>query len=109
MGRIKNPFNDKRVLSLTYMATGPEEKIYPNTLVQIIKTGSSPVIIVPFDSTYVYPVHVKLTKEIGPLNVGVNDIIIKPFEKTKSAFRLIGFSITNGKEKTSDVFNENMV
>jgi hypothetical protein len=107
--QITNPFNDKRVLSLTYMATGPEEKIYPNTLVQIIKTGSPPVIITPFDSNYVYPVHIQLTKEIGPINVGVNDVIIKPFERTASTFRLIGFSITNGKEKTTDVFDENIM
>lgn len=107
--RITNPFNEKRLLSLTYMATGPEEKIYPKTLVQIIKTGAPPVIIVPFESDYVYPVHIQLTKEIGLLNVGVNDVIIRPFEKTESPFRLVGFSITNGKEKTSELFNENII
>jgi len=107
--KITNPFNGTRQLSLTYMATGPVQKIYPDTLVQIINSGSSPMVIVPFDTYYSYPVHIQLTKKIGPLKPGENDVIIKTLEKSECFFRLIGFTITNGENKASDMFDKNIL
>jgi len=103
MAKVWNTFDGPRQLAFTYMATGPIKRIYPKVYVKI--AGSEPVIIDPFDTYYDYPVHIQLTKEVGLLKPGVNDIVIRTLEKTESPFRLIGFTITNGEDTASRMFS----
>jgi len=104
--RIYNRFSGLRQLAFTYMATGPVERRYPMVNVSLQFSPNS-VTIDPFDTFYDYPVHIQLTTVVAELQPGPNIVIMDVLENTAAPFRLIGYTITNGEDKLSRLFEKN--
>ena len=126
---ITNPFQDQRIIYLTYMATdgvGISNKIYPRTKVQIAVNNddehdeqhtSSSIVLDPYVADenghhrkHVVPSidtdqrqHMTRTSAIGmiPPGGGPTKMTFNPMENTVSNFRLVGISLLPTSYKTS--------
>lgn len=117
---IPNPFSESRELIISYMATGPETRIYPITEIQLYNLESgyiSPTIYInPLCKDYPHDVHVVQSKVITLIPPGNNKLLIQPIrdennmirntnKKSIPFFRIVAISITDGNLLPSKNFH----
>jgi hypothetical protein len=92
---LHNPFQEPRMVYLTYMTTSPASqpyKVYPKTTVQI--NGKPTVSLNPYHEDHSEHGHVTRTTAIGMVEPGTTSTIhLSSLETTLTAFRVVGVSI----------------
>jgi len=104
---VNNPFHNPRNLVLTYMAMGPTFTIYPKTLVSIAPNSNTsthypsqhtPIVVHPLTNGHLHFVHIALSKQVGKVQPGDNDVFLKSLETTDAPFRIVSIAVTASDE-----------
>ena len=97
---MENPFDQERIVYLTYMTTSASShpnKVYPKTKVTL--NGKPSVILDPYHDDNTEHRHITRTTAIGLVGPGTTVIQLQCLEETLAGFRVVGVSLFANKEQ----------
>lgn len=99
---VLNPFNDPRMLYLTYMTASDEEgsRIYPKTRIRL--NGTPSVVIDPYHEGRESE-HLTRTTAVGKVSPGETLVQLDPLQASRLRFRLVGFSLLEEDATGADI------